>query len=228
MPLPVRWKPITSGARKALPICIESNPYIYGGYLCVCVCVYVRKVNSFSLSLTALPTALPFFPFFLSLPTHTHTHTQIHSCVSGFVQSNSIDAQIFMWRKKGKRGRKPKKQKKGEENVVLLLSHPDTHSPSPRCQYTTSIQSPNNQPPSTKFYTHFFPHKPNRTEPKLKPIQFGIARMGSFFFEPPPPFLALGKDLLSCSALAVPFYLGTRTRKPKLWRYKKNNNITRT
>lgn len=181
---------------------------IYIRWVSLCVCVFMcERLTAFRCRWLRCQQRCPFFrSFFRSL--HTHTHTQIHSCVSGFVQSNSIDAQIFMWRKKGKRGRKPKKQKKGEENVVLLLSHPDTHSPSPRCQYTTSIQSPNNQPPSTKFYTHFFPHKPNRTEPKLKPIQFGIARMGSFFSNPPPPSLrwgrtsSLAQHLLSLSILA--------------------------
>jgi len=152
VPVPVRWKPITSGARKALPICIESNPYIYtvyGGYLSLCECVYVRKVNSFSLSLTALPTALPFFSVLSFAPyTHTHTHTQIQSCVSGFVQSNSIDAQIFMCGKKGKRGRQPKKKKSEKRKErKMLCSFSVTQSPSPSCQYTTSIQSPKNQPP---------------------------------------------------------------------------------
>jgi len=134
VPVPVRWKPITSGARKALPICIESNPYIYtvyGGYLSLCECVYVRKVNSFSLSLTALPTALPFFSV-LSFAPYTHTHTHTHKSSRAFLDSSNriqLTHKFLCAEKKGKRGRQPKKKerkKKGEENAVLLLSHPAT------------------------------------------------------------------------------------------------------
>jgi len=184
---------------KAIHIYIR---YTVGISLCVSVFM-CERLTAFRCRWLRCQQLCPFFPFFLSLPTHTHTHTQIQSCVSGFVQSNSIDAQIFMCGKKGKRGRQPKKKRAKKERRGKCCAPSQSPSHPPLAANTRHPSNhPKTNPPDKVLHPLTPPHKPNRTEPKLKPIQFGIARMGSFFFgsfEPPSPYFTLGKGPLLLS-----------------------------